>query len=72
MPQVRQRNKPSSGDDLPPTPRDLKISLKHAKESVRYNRRHMKDHAAALKASIKRLKQVKKMAPVVRARARAV
>jgi hypothetical protein len=47
--------------DLPPTTRDLRQSIAHAKDSVLFNLRHAKDHLAAAKKAHQRLQRVRRV-----------
>lgn len=55
-----------SGADKPPTASDRKMSIRHARDSVKFNLRHAKDHMKAAKKAKSRLQMV------TRARVRAV
>jgi hypothetical protein len=61
MAKVTRRMSSGAGHgDLPPTPFDKKMSIKHAKDSVKFNMRHAKDHLKAAKLAKKRLAQVRR------------
>jgi hypothetical protein len=47
--------------DAPPTPADRVMSLKHAKDSLKFNLRHAKEHMKAAKGAKSRLAQVRAM-----------
>lgn len=52
-------SKDSSGDIKPKTPSDMRMRIKHTEDSVAYNKRHMKDHAAALQKAETQLKSTR-------------
>jgi hypothetical protein len=52
--------KPPSHRDMPPTKPDKKLSIRHLKDSIRFNERHFKDHLKAAKLAKKRLAQVRR------------
>jgi len=56
----------SNGHDRPSTASDRAMSVRHARDSVKFNLRHAKDHMRAAKKAQSRLKQVR------RARVRAI
>lgn len=50
----------------PKTASDMKLRIKHTKDSIAYNQSHMKDHAKALtqaKTQLKQTQQALKKAP---------
>lgn len=55
-----------SGGDMPATKSDKAMSVRHARDSVKFNLRHAKDHMQAAKKARSRLARVR------RARVRAV
>lgn len=52
-------SKDSSADVKPKTPADMRMRMKHTKDSIVYNERHMKDHATALEKAKAQLKATK-------------
>lgn len=54
------RMKPSGGD-MPSTGSDRTLAIRHAKDSVKYNTRHAKDHMVAAKKAKSRLMKVQKV-----------
>lgn len=50
-----------SGKDMPPTKADRAMSLRHARDSVKFNLRHARDHMKAAKEAKKRLSKVSRM-----------
>ena len=50
---------PPSASDSPPTKSDLSMSMRHAKDSVKFNLRHARDHMKAAKKAKARLAQVR-------------
>ena len=50
-------SKDSSSDVKPKTASDMKLRIKHTKDSIDYNTRHAKDHAKALQKAKAQLKQ---------------
>lgn len=59
--------------EMPPTPEDVKLSVRHHKDSVAYNLRHSKDHFEATTDHIERMSKVagKKQAAVQAKKAQA-
>lgn len=61
-------SKDSAGDIKPKTKADMQMRIKHTKDSIAYNERHMKDHTKALAKAKKQLAQTRtavKKAPKV-------
>lgn len=59
-------SKDSSSDIKPKTKSDMKMRIKHTKDSIQYNERHAADHAKALtkaKAQLKQTQAAIKKAP---------
>lgn len=52
-------SKDSSNDIKPKTPSDMRLRIKHTKDSLEYNQRHMKDHEKAMQKAKVQLKQTK-------------
>lgn len=48
-----------NGDDMPPTAADRKMSVRHAKDSIKFNLKHAKDHMRAAKKAKSRLARVR-------------
>ena len=48
------------GEVKPTTPDDLRLRLKHTKDSIRYNEAHAREHDEALTKARKQLKQTQK------------
>lgn len=46
-------------NDMPPTKADREMSLRHARDSVKFNLRHAKDHMKAAAKAKKRLQRVR-------------
>jgi len=51
----------SSGGDMPPTEKDRVLSIQHAKDSVKFNLKHAKDHMKAAKKAKSRLMRVQRV-----------
>ena len=59
-------SKDSTNDIKPKTASDMRLRIKHTKDSIDYNTRHAADHAKALvkaKAQLKQTKAALKKAP---------
>lgn len=44
--------------ELPPTPEDAKMRVRHVNDSVKYNLRHAHDHSVAIADQLGKLRQV--------------
>ena len=44
--------------NLPPTPEDAKMRVRHVADSVKYNLRHAHDHSMAIADQLSKLRQV--------------
>lgn len=53
-------SKDSSSDIKPKTPGDMRLRIKHTKDSIAYNERHMDDHQKALTKAKTQLAQTQK------------
>lgn len=55
-------NAPSTSDKSKPgTMDDYKMSARHLKDSIEYNKRHLEEHTKAMKESYKLLKEREKV-----------
>lgn len=56
---MASNGKIASGGDMPVTASDRAMSIRHARDSVKFNLRHAKDHMKAAKKAKSRLQRVK-------------